>query len=90
MVSYASPEDLESVARNKRFEVLRGLGPAYFSISLNCRSESLLSDRRLRQALSYAVNRQALWKHIGGSDELADSLIFPTGPFMPGSPNGLM
>jgi peptide/nickel transport system substrate-binding protein len=86
VASYASPENLESIARNERFEILQGLGPAYFSISLNCRPESLLSDRRLREALSYAVNRRALWQHIGGSAELADSLVFPTGPFMPGSP----
>lgn len=86
VVTHSSLEDLESIAKNERFKTLRGVGPFFLNLFLNCRQESLLTDRHLREALNYAIDRRAIWRYIGGSEEIADSLIFPTGPFLPGSP----
>ena len=79
----AAPDDLKSIADNPAFKVLKGPGPAYTALKLNCRSESVLSDRRVREVLYYAVDRRAIW-HLLSGEATADS-AFVAGPFPPGS-----
>ncbi len=88
VVEFYAAEDLESIVGDEAFQILRGEGPAYDRLDLNCRGASVLADRRLRQALNYAINRKAILKHLGGEHGAADSLYFLTGPFLPGSPYG--
>lgn len=86
VVSRAAHQDLESIAQNESFEIVRGVGPSFLAIAFNCRGTSLLTDRHLREALSYAIDRRAIWRRLAGSEEAVDSLVFPTGPFLPDSP----
>jgi peptide/nickel transport system substrate-binding protein len=86
VVTYASAEDLKSVQASEGFELVSGYGPGYEALRLNCRPDSPLSDRTVRRALNYAINRRAIWQYLGGAPTLADSLVFPTGPFAPESP----
>ncbi|MYA22957.1 MAG: peptide ABC transporter substrate-binding protein [Gemmatimonadetes bacterium] len=80
---FAAPDDLKSIADNPAFKVLKGGGPSYTALSLNCRLESVLADRRVREALHYAIDRQAIWRLLSG-EATADS-VFMAGPFPPGS-----
>lgn len=80
---FAAPDDLKSIADNPAFKVLKGGGSSYTALSLNCRPESVLADRRVREALHYAIDRQAIWRFLSG-DATADS-VFIAGPFPPGS-----
>lgn len=79
----AAPDDLKSIADNAAFKVLKGAGPSYTALNLNCRLESVLADRHLREALHYAIDRQAVWRLLSG-EAVADS-VFIAGPFPPGS-----
>ena len=79
----AAPDDLKSIADNPAFNVLKGGGASYMALSLNCRPESILTNRRVREALHYAIDRRAVWRLLSG-DATADS-VFIGGPFPPGS-----
>ena len=79
----AAPDDLKSIADNPAFNVLKGGGSSYTALSLNCRLESVLADRRVREALHYAIDRRAVWRLLSG-EATADS-VFIAGPFPPGS-----
>ena len=83
VVMSAAPDDLKSIADNAVFNVLTGAGPSYTALSLNCRSESVLADRRVREALHHAIDRPAIWRLLSG-EATADS-VFIAGPFPPGS-----
>lgn len=83
VVTSAAPDDLKSIADNPAFNVLKGAGPSYTALSLNCRPESVLADRRVREALHYAIDRRAIWRLLSG-EATADS-VFIAGPFPPGS-----
>ena len=78
-----APDDLKSIADNPAFNALKGAGPSYAALSLNCRPESVLADRRVREAIHYAIDRQAVWRLLSG-EATADS-VFVAGPFPPGS-----
>ena len=80
---FVAPDDLKSIADNAAFNVLKGSGPTYTALSLNCRSESVLTDRRVREALHHAIDRQAVWRLLSG--EAKEVSIFIAGPFLPGS-----
>ncbi len=80
---FATPDDLKSIADNPAFKVLKGGGSSYTALSLNCRPESVLADRRVREALHHAIDRQAIWRFLSG-DATTDS-VFIAGPFPPGS-----
>ncbi len=82
----AALDDLKSIADNSAFKVLKGASPAYAALKLNCRSESVLSDPRVRAVLHYAIDRRAIW-HLLGGEATADS-VFVAGPFPPGSVYG--
>jgi len=77
----AAPADLQSIADNPAFEVLQGPGPSYTALSLNCRPESILADRRVREAIYHAVDRQAIGRLLSGD---ATAMLI-NGPFPPGS-----
>ena len=79
----AAPDDLESIADNPAFKVLKGGRASYMALSLNCRPKSVLADRRVREALHHAIDRQAIWRLLSG-EATADS-VFIAGPFPPGS-----
>ena len=79
----AAPDDLRSIADTPAFNVLTGAGSSYTALSLNCRPESVLADRRVREALHYAIDRPAIWRLLSGEAK-ADS-VFIAGPFPPGS-----
>lgn len=83
VVTSAAPDDLKSIADNPAFNVLKGGGASYTALSLNCRLESVLADRRVREALHYAIDRQAVWRLLSG-EATVDS-VFIAGPFPPGS-----
>ena len=83
VVMSASPDDLKSIADNAAFNVLKGAGLSYMALSLNCRLESVLADRRVREAIHYAIDRRAVW-HLLSGEATADS-VFIAGPFPPGS-----
>lgn len=80
---FAAPDDLKSIADNPAFKVLKGGGTSYTALSLNCRPESVLADRRVREALHHAIDRQAIWRFLSG-DATTDS-VFIAGPFPSGS-----
>ncbi len=80
---FAAPDDLKSIADNPAFKVLKGGGSSYTALSLNCRPESVLADRRVREALHHAIDRQAIWRFLSG-DATTDS-VFIAGPFPSGS-----
>ena len=79
----AAPDDLKSIADNAAFNVLTGAGSSYTALSLNCRLESVLADRRVREALHYAIDRRAVWSLLSG--EAVEDSVFIAGPFPPGS-----
>ena len=80
---FAAPDDLKSIADNPAFKVLKGEGPSYTALSLDCRPESILTDQRVREALHYAIDRRAVWRLLSG-EATADS-VFIAGLFPPGS-----
>ena len=80
---FVAPDDLKSIADNPAFKVLKGEGPSYTALGLNCRLESVLADRRVREALHHAIDCQAIWRLLSG-ESTADS-VFIAGPFLPGS-----
>ena len=80
---FAAPEDLKSIADNAAFKVFKGGRPSYTALSLNCRLESVLADLRVREALHYSIDRQAIWRLLS-REATADS-VFIAGPFPPGS-----
>ena len=80
---FAAPEDLKSIADNAAFKVLKGASPSYTALSLNCRLESVLADRRVREALHHAIDRRAVWRLLSG--EAKEDSVFIAGPFLPGS-----
>ena len=79
----AAPDDLKSIADNPAFNVLTGAGSSYTALSLNCRPESVLADRRVREALHYAIDRRVVWRLLSG--EAKEDSVFIAGPFPPGS-----
>ena len=83
VVTSAAPDDLKSITDNPAFNVLTGAGSSYTALSLNCRPESVLADRRVREALHHAIDRLAVWRLLSG-EATADS-VFIAGPFPPGS-----
>ncbi len=86
VVERVAAEDIASVDADPTWEILQNPSIGYFSIELNCRNTSLLQDRRLREALNCAINRRAIMERITGDASVPDSVAFPTGPFLPGSP----
>jgi peptide/nickel transport system substrate-binding protein len=85
VVPRISPADVKSLAENEAFAVVRGYSPSYIDIDFNCRKASLAADRHVRRALSYAIDRQAIWRLLGGTEGAAETDVFPLGPFVPGS-----
>ncbi len=83
VVTSAAPDDLKSIADNPSFNVLKGGGPAYTALSLNCHLQSVLADRRVRAALDLAIDRRAIWRLLSG--EATTDPVFVAGPFPPGS-----
>ena len=83
VVTSASSDDLKSIADNAAFNVLKGVGSSYMALRLNCRPESVLADRRVREALHHAIDRRAIWRLLSG--EAKEDSIFIAGPFPPGS-----
>ncbi len=79
----AAPDDLKSIADNPAFNAITEPGLSYTMLSLNCRLESVLADRRVREALHHAIDRPAIWRLLSGATT-ADS-VFIVGPFPPGS-----
>ena len=79
----AAPDDLKSIADNAAFNVLKGAGPSYTALNLNCRPESVLTDRRVREALHHVIDRQAVLRILSG--EAVEDSVFIAGPFPPGS-----
>lgn len=79
LVTYVSPRDLEEIAADKRLKTLPYDALAYSFFAHNT-SRPLLKDKRIRQAISQALNREEMLNSFfGGKGELI------SGPFPPTS-----
>lgn len=77
-IGRVAPEDLEAARRNPDLQLFTSPLPRYSLIYLNHTSETapFFADRQVRQALMYALDRQALIDNVlGGQGVVANSPI---------------
>ncbi|MEW6752028.1 MAG: ABC transporter substrate-binding protein, partial [Candidatus Latescibacterota bacterium] len=85
VVDYGWCDDCGGDDSAQSVRALRAVAPGYVEVAFNSIPGRPLSDVRLRQALSLAVDRRAIWHRLGGTDEVADSLAFGPGSFVMGA-----
>jgi len=85
VVTRLSPRDMASVASDTGLRKIWRETPYYMGIACNCRLPGPLSDVRVRQAVSLAIDRRALWDRLSGPPDLPDEDILISGPLHPGS-----
>jgi len=73
----ASP-DLPALEANPKLKVISGPGGGYYHISFNNGKESVFHNQKLREAVSYAIDREAML--IGGLDGNGGICEFPAAP----------
>ncbi len=79
LVTYVSPRDLDEIVADKRLKVTPYDALSYSFFAHNT-ERPLLKDKRVRQAISYAINREEMLNSFfGGKGELI------SGPFPPTS-----
>ena len=79
LASSLSPEFFEIVAHDRRLATYASTYSSCYTLQYNLR-RPLFSDRRVRQAIACAVDRNALIK-----DALLGQGVVATGPFLPGT-----
>jgi len=73
----AAPSQLAGIERNPKMEIVKVDRPGWLHVSPNL-TNPLFQDKRVRQAMSYAINRQAI------SDSAGDGQLPPaSGPIPP-------
>lgn len=80
MVVVVPPDSVQLLAATKDIDVVFAGPPHIWFWMLNCRSTPT-KDKRVRQAMNYAVNKEALTRDI-----LKGTAIPAKGPFPPGNP----
>jgi peptide/nickel transport system substrate-binding protein len=71
------PFDIPRLETNPRITILRTPGVRTVYAGFNCLKEPF-TDKRVRQALNYAVNKEAILKHVlGGVGRVSDAPISP-------------
>ena len=76
LVQNALPPDLiEPLRRDGQFEVMQAPGTNFTYLGFNCQDD-ILKHVKVRQALAYAIDRQALIQHVlSGLGTLADGIL---------------
>ncbi|MDR1214131.1 MAG: ABC transporter substrate-binding protein [Propionibacteriaceae bacterium] len=76
-----SPSTIAMFADDSRFQVLEGTTNGEVVLGFN-HDRAALSDRRVRQAINYAIDRQAIIDTVwGGKGQLIGSMVPPTDPY---------
>jgi ABC-type transport system substrate-binding protein len=71
------PSDIPRLNANPRIKIITTPSARTIYIGLNCLKEPF-TDKRIRQALNYAVNKEAILEHVlGGAGRLSDAPISP-------------
>jgi peptide/nickel transport system substrate-binding protein len=71
------PYDSIKSLKEKGFQVIRKNGTNYSYIGINCKKKPL-DNKKVRKALAYAINREAILKNIlNGFGREADSMLSP-------------
>jgi peptide/nickel transport system substrate-binding protein len=68
---------IQTIRRRGELEVQQAPGTIYYYLAMNLRDPTL-KDARVRRALAYAIDREALVKYLMGNNaQLADSILPP-------------
>jgi ABC-type transport system substrate-binding protein len=71
------PSDIPRLKGNPKINIMTTPSVRTIYIGLNCLKEPF-TDKRIRQALNYAVNKEAILEHVlGGAGRLSDAPISP-------------
>ena len=79
MIFYLDPRDREALKGNPSFNLFRALAPGGYMLMFNLR-DPLLSNPKIREALSLAVNRKEIIENLEGG-----AGVISKGPFHPNS-----
>ncbi len=79
LVEFLDQEDYEIVKKDNTFKAYAIPGDWYYALSYNL-GDSVMADKRVRQAIAYAINRRELIQRVAGGYGVECN-----GPFYPGS-----
>ncbi len=77
LIDAVSPQETERMAKNSRLKIVNPPSAGFIRIYLNVQ-KGPLTDKRVRQAIAYAIDREAIVKNLfKGQAEVAHSLAPP-------------